>query len=136
MGAAAACHRSAAGAAGGLPRMSELGRALAFVHRLAERAVTEVLPDGPLTVLRTPDLPLVWDANHLRVDGPTGADARALAASAAHRGVPSMVVVPDSAEGERLAPGFRSLGWRVVRHRYMAHSAEPPAREAVRGADI
>jgi GNAT superfamily N-acetyltransferase len=116
--------------------MSDLNRALRFVHRLAETAVTEVDHDGPLTALRTPDLPLVWDANHLRIDGPTGADARALAASAAHRGVPSMVVVPDAVEGERLAPGFRSLGWRVVRHRYMAHGAEPPAREAVREADI
>ena len=95
--------------------MSELDRALRFVHGLAEAAVTEVDHDGPLTALRTPDLPLVWDANHLRVDDLTGADARALAASAAQRGVPSMVVVPDEVEGERLAPGFRSLGWRVVR---------------------
>ena len=75
--------------------MSELARALAFVHGLTERAVTEVTREGPLTVLRTPDLPLVWDANHLRVEGATGADARALAVSAAHHGVPSMVVVPD-----------------------------------------
>jgi GNAT superfamily N-acetyltransferase len=116
--------------------MSELGRALAFVHRLAERAVTEVLPDGPLTVLRTPDLPLVWDANHLRVQGAIGADARALAASAARRGVPSMVIVPDAAEGERLAPAFRALGWRVVRHRYMAHRGEPPIVEGVGEAEI
>ena len=41
--------------------MSELARALAFVHGLSERAVTEVTRDGPLTVLFTPELPLVWD---------------------------------------------------------------------------
>jgi GNAT superfamily N-acetyltransferase len=116
--------------------MSELARALAFVHGLAERAVAEVLPDGPLTVLRTPDLPLVWDANHLRVEGAIGADARALAASAAQRGVPSMVVVPDGAEGEHLAPAFRALGWRVVRHRYMVHRGEPPIVEGVGEAAI
>src|SRR5260370_39883552 len=106
--------RSPARAAGGRPAMSDLNRALRFVHRLAATAVTEVDQDGPLTALRTPDLPLVWDANHLRVDGLTGADARALAASAAQRGVPSMIVVPDAVEGERLARGFRALGWRVV----------------------
>src|SRR3989442_1745057 len=101
--------RPATGAAGGLPPMSELDRALRFVHGLAETAVTEVARDGPLTVLRTPELSLVWDANHLRVVGATGADARALAASAAQRGVPSMVVVPDASEGERLAACCRLL---------------------------
>jgi GNAT superfamily N-acetyltransferase len=116
--------------------MSELARALAFVHGLAERAVTEVTREGPLTVLRTPDLPLVWDANHLRVEGATGADARALAVSAAQHGVPSMVVVPDREEGERLAPAFRALSWRVVRHSYMAHRGEPPAVEGAGEAEI
>src|SRR5258705_8829317 len=128
--------RPAAGAAGGLPSMSDRTRALRFVHRLAETAVTEVDDDGPLAALRTPDLPLVWDANPLRVDGLTGADARALAASAAQRGVPSMVVVPDAVEGERLARGFRALGWRVVRHRYMVHRDLPPAEAAVRESEI
>jgi len=116
--------------------MSDLARALAFVHGLAEHAVTEVTREGPLTVLRTPDLPLVWDANHLRVEGATGADARALVVSAAQHRVPSMVVVPDGAEGERLAPAFRALSWRVVRHCYMAHRGEPPAVGGVGEADI
>lgn len=116
--------------------MSELARALTFVHGLAERAVTEVARDGPLTVLRTPELPLVWDANHLRVESAVGADACALAASAAERGVPSMVVVPDAAEGEELAPDFRALGWRIVRHRYMAHRGRPPAAEEAGEAEI
>ena len=70
--------------------MSDLARALAFVHGLAEHAVTEVTREGPLTVLRTPDLPLVWDANHLRVEGATGADARALVVSAAQHRVRGM----------------------------------------------
>jgi ribosomal protein S18 acetylase RimI-like enzyme len=116
--------------------MSKLSRALAFTHGLAERAVTEVTRDGPLTVLRTPDLPLVWDANHLRVEGATGADARALAVSASQRGVPSMVVVPDGAEGERLAPAFRALSWRVVRHCYMVHRGKPPVVQAAAEAEI
>jgi GNAT superfamily N-acetyltransferase len=116
--------------------MSELARALAFVHGLSERAVTEVTRDGPLTVLCTPDLPLVWDANHLRVEGATGTDARALAASAAQRSVPSMVVVPDAAEGELLAPAFRALGWRVVRHAYMAHRGEPTVVDGVGETEI
>ena len=116
--------------------MSELARALAFVHGLAERAVTEVTRDGPLTVLCTPDLPLVWDANHLRVEGIAGTDARALATSAAQRGVPSMVVMPDAEEGERLAPAFRALGWRVVRHRYMVHRGAAPVVDGVGEAEI
>jgi GNAT superfamily N-acetyltransferase len=116
--------------------VTELDRALTFVHGLAEAAVTEVVRDGPLTVLHTPDLPLVWDANHLRVDGVARADARALAAAAVARGVPSMVVVPDEAEGERLAPAFRTLGWRVVRHRYLVHRGPSPAAAAAREAAI
>ena len=59
--------------------MSELGRALDFVHGLAEAAVTTVVRDGSLTALVTPDLPLVWDANHLRMDGDPGLDAAELA---------------------------------------------------------
>ena len=135
-GRAAPSRRPAARAAGDLPRMSELARALAFVHGLAERAVTEVTRDGPLTVLRTPDLPLVWDANHLRVEGAAGADARALAASRrpARRTVDGRGA--RRGRGRAARPGFRALGWRVVRHSYMAHRGEPPAVEGVGEAEI
>jgi GNAT superfamily N-acetyltransferase len=116
--------------------MTAFKRALAFVHGLAEAAVTEVERDGPLTALRTPDLPLVWDANHLRVQGAGDAEPRALADAAARRGVPSMIVVPGVGEGERLAPGFRAMGWRIVRHRYMVHRGPPPAAEPAGEAEI
>jgi ribosomal protein S18 acetylase RimI-like enzyme len=116
--------------------MSELHRALHFVHGLAEEAVATVDRDGTLTALRTPDLPLVWDANHLRVDGATVLDPAALAGAAADHGVPSMVVVPDAVVGERLAPGFLALGWRVVRHRYMVHRGAPPAGALAREEEI
>jgi GNAT superfamily N-acetyltransferase len=78
----------------------------------------------------------VWDANHLRVDRAAGLDAAALARAAAGRGVPSMVVVPDQAAGERLAPGFRVLGWRVVRHRYMVFRGAVPAGAPASEAEI
>ena len=116
--------------------MTELERVLGFVSSLAEAAVTEVARDGPCTALRTPDLPLVWDANHLRLETGGEAAVEQLAAAAARHGVPSMVVVPDAAAGERLAGGFRELGWRVVRHRYMVHRGEAPAAESVGEAEI
>lgn len=116
--------------------MGELRRALSFVQGLAEGAVTSVVRDGPLTALRTPHLSLVWDANHLRVDDEAGHDAAALVEAAGRHGVPSMVVVPDETEGARLAPGFRSLGWRVVRHSYMVQRASLPAGGPNRETDI
>lgn len=116
--------------------MSELARALDFVHGLAEAAVTTVVRDGPITALVTPDLPLVWDANHLRMDGDARVDAAELADEARRVRVPSMVVVPDHAAGERLVPEFRALGWRVMRHRYMVHRGAPPTGPPAREADI
>lgn len=114
--------------------MNAFARALGFAQGLAERAVTSVERDGDLTALRTPDLPLVWDANHLRVPGAPGLPAGALAEEAARRAVPSMVVVGDEAEARRLAPGFRTAGWRLVRHRYMVHRAPAGAPPAAPGA--
>src|SRR5205807_129793 len=121
VGGPARSRRSGSAAAGRVSGMSELERVLGFVASLAEAAVTDVARDGPITVLRTPDLPLVWDANHLRLEREAGGDAESLAAAATRHGVPLMVVVPDADAGEGLVRGFRELGWRVVRHRYMVH---------------
>ena len=66
----------------------------------------------------------VWDANHLGVEGATGADARALAVSAAHHGVPSMVVVPTGG-GRAARPAFRAP---LARRAALLHGA--PRRPA------
>jgi hypothetical protein len=69
--------------------------------------------------------PRVWYLNLLRIDRPDGATLEALAGEAErlhgargheHR----RVVVPDDDAGLGLAPGFRSLGWKLEREVLMA----------------
>jgi GNAT superfamily N-acetyltransferase len=99
-------------------------RSLAFLQGLEERAAERVVPwEHGVAVIdtRTPQL---WDANLLRADDAHGAKPRRLRSAAdrvlgeaglRHR----MIVVPDEAEGGRLAPGFAALGWTVERHLVM-----------------
>ncbi len=96
-------------------------RTAAFERALVERTVErcEPLPGG--LAFFTPSLPQVWDLNFIRLERVDGAPAAALvdtaervqgAAGLAHR----RLVVADEAEGERLAPGLRGLGWKCERY--------------------
>lgn len=83
----------------------------------------------------------VYDLNALRVEQNAAAlTADGLAAEADRLHAPAghlhrRVVVPDEVAGERLAPGFRRLGWEVRRFLFMAQLREPDdatVRAAVR----
>ena len=74
--------------------------------------------------VRASAVPDLWDYNVLRVPGATAASAAALAAvaDAALAGLDHrMVEVFDEAAGERLAPGFRALGYEVWRNEWRLH---------------
>ena len=81
------------------------------------------------TVLTDDRFPDRWDSNLLRVERPLdGADARTLAEHAdrllarfRHR----EIVVQDDEDGERLAPGFRDLGWEADHLVFMVQHREP-----------
>ena len=66
-------------------------------------------------------VPKRYDSNYLLVETvPAGTTAEELAADARAHGRP-MIFLRDEQAGERLAPGFRALGWRLDRHVFMAH---------------
>ena len=104
--------------------MDERCATLDFLHEVDVRAAERVVPvDGGVAVLHG-QVPALWDANHLVALDPGAHAARGWARAAeavrreaglAHR----MVVVPDEAEGRRLARGFARLGWDLERHLVM-----------------
>jgi len=104
----------------------ELERIVAFCRNLDERCSERIFSSFLATALLCESLPLVYDRNFLRVED-AGANANELstladrifgAAGMAHR-----KVISDSAEiGERLAPQFESMGWKVDRAIAMIHS--------------
>ncbi len=105
--------------------MDDRRRALRFLHEVDMRAAERVLPAPAGVAVLHSAVPLLWDANHLTVTEPGLARPRELAraaervrrdASLGHR----MVIVPDEAEGRRLARGFGRLGWDLERHLVMA----------------
>ncbi|HEY2959522.1 MAG TPA: GNAT family N-acetyltransferase [Actinomycetota bacterium] len=66
-------------------------------------------------------LPLRYDSNYLLVDRlPAAVAAEDLIAEAGRLGRPS-IMVRDQRTGERLAPTFERLGWKVHRGLVMAH---------------
>jgi ribosomal protein S18 acetylase RimI-like enzyme len=70
-------------------------------------------------------VPLRYDSNYLLVDElPEAVSAGDLAAEAS-RLDRRAVMIRDQRTGERLAPGFESLGWRVDRGLVMAHRRRP-----------
>lgn len=126
---------------------SELRRALAFEEALHERCAERIVPFRFGTGLFNDTLRHVWDLNLLRADRSHGATAEALAVEAerlhgeagqTHR----RIAVPDETEGERLADGFRALGWEAQCFLFMARreagprSADLSLVEEVRGATI
>ncbi len=119
-------------------------RALAFEHRLQEDAAERIEPFRWGRAVFNDTFHRVYDLNALRVETPaSGLTAGALAAEAdrlheaagrEHR----RVVVPDRDLGERLAPGFRALGWEVRRFLFMGQLRrpdDPTVRAEVRELD-
>jgi ribosomal protein S18 acetylase RimI-like enzyme len=119
--------------------MDERRATLDFLHEVDVRAAERVVPlEGGVAVLHA-QVPALWDANHLVALRPrahaAGGWARAAEAvrrdaGLAHR----MVVVPDEAEGRRLARGFARLGWDLERHIVMV--LRRPAEGATATADV
>ncbi len=104
----------------------ELERIVGFCRDLDERCSERIFSSFLATALLCESLPLVHDRNFLRVEDPN-AGASELAALADRilgaSGMSHRKVVADSAEaGERLAPQFESLGWKVGRAVIMVHS--------------
>ena len=105
--------------------MSELGRALDFVHGLAEAAVTTVVRDGSLLQVR-----------------PRLADRACKEGVRAGRICRRPRVGQAAAPGDAPAfdrercPGSGAGGSRVMRHRYMVHRGAPLTGAAAREADI
>jgi ribosomal protein S18 acetylase RimI-like enzyme len=105
---------------------NDFERIVAFCRDLDERCSERIFSSFLATALLCESLPLVYDRNFLRVED-AGANANELstladrifgAAGMAHR-----KVISDSAEiGERLAPQFESMGWKVERAIAMVHS--------------
>jgi GNAT superfamily N-acetyltransferase len=119
--------------------VTDAGRALAFVAACAERRADRVVPHDAGALVLTPTLPLVYDANFLRIDRWEGT-AEALLSEAErvlgeagcdHR----RVAVTDASLGERVRPAFAST-WPVA-HRYlvMAHR-RPPDRPPPAGVTV
>jgi GNAT superfamily N-acetyltransferase len=104
---------------------SELRRALAFEEGLRERCAERIVPFRFGRAIFNDTFRSVYDLNVLRVDQPEGATTETLAAEAerlhGEAGQPHRrIVVPDEKAGERLASGFRELGWRSGRFLVMA----------------
>lgn len=106
-------------------------RAAGFEHWMQDQAAERVedFPWGRAVFNDTFDR--VYDLNALRVERPDTAmtvDALAAEADRLHSAAGHLhrrVVVADEAAGERLAPGFRALGWEVRRFLFMAQLREP-----------
>ncbi|HEX2195308.1 MAG TPA: GNAT family N-acetyltransferase, partial [Actinomycetota bacterium] len=119
-------------------------RALAFEHRMQDGAAERVEPFEWGRAIFNDTYHRVYDLNALRVERPDDsatvdalvAEAERLHADAGH--LHRRVVVPDEHVGERLAPGFRALGWEVRRFLFMGQLREPDdaaPRAAVRELD-
>jgi predicted GNAT family acetyltransferase len=95
----------------------ELTRIIAMSRWAADATATRVEPWRYGSAIFTDDFPGRYDSNFLRVEGPIGsatadelaADADAVQASLQHR----ELVFEDPADGARVAPGFRALGYLV-----------------------
>jgi ribosomal protein S18 acetylase RimI-like enzyme len=103
----------------------ERTRALSFLRETDRRAADtwEAIPGG--AVLLTPRFPLVWDGNHVQLDGRWAGTAEELDA-ALERALGStglghrMVVCEHVEDAQRLAPGLARLGYVRQGHLVMA----------------
>lgn len=112
---------------------SDLARAITFVEGLARRAADETEPFRWGAALFTTSIPDIWDHNFLLVEQTSEEiSAPGLVAETdrimAPRGYEHRkVVVHDAALGDRLAPGFKELGWDATELVWMAHLRSPVA---------
>jgi ribosomal protein S18 acetylase RimI-like enzyme len=114
-------------------------RALKLIRAVQDRSAEQRYTTGWGTALWRPEIPAVWDLNILRIEqDPGDLTAGRLAAQAerlqgavglAHRNI----MVADEQLGRRLAPGFRALGWAVVRHSVLIY--RPTATTVTVAAD-
>lgn len=118
----------------------DLERIQAFWREVERRLCTRTEPFTYGTAYLNTDFPHRWDSNFLLVESSLeGVTADELAAEAervlGHRFEHREVVTEDDAAGERLAPRFLELGWRLdhaltmVLRRPPDREAEPVARE-------
>jgi ribosomal protein S18 acetylase RimI-like enzyme len=92
-------------------------RATGFEEAIREQCAERVVPFRFGRALFNDTFPLVWDLNVVRVDEPAGATAELLAEEAERlfdeaRHTHRRVTVLDEADGKRLEPEFRALGWQ------------------------
>jgi ribosomal protein S18 acetylase RimI-like enzyme len=108
---------------------------LARIHRFereVEMAGTKNVPSPLGFGVLTPELPLRYDSNYFFLE--RAADAHEALGEAdrifADSGHDDRVIVTfDDDLGERLRPQFDALGWRTMRHLFMAHR-RPPEKTA------
>ncbi|GAC1340707.1 MAG: hypothetical protein NVSMB29_09980 [Candidatus Dormibacteria bacterium] len=99
-------------------------RCLSVIADVQREAAELVLPVDGGTALLTPSLPLVWDANLVRLlpRAPVGAGdlVRAAAQLAAEHGLAVVTMTTDDpTQARALAPAFATLGWAQERHLVM-----------------
>ena len=116
----------------------ELARAFAFMAR-GDMGGSRTEPARFGTAVFDDRVPRRYDSNYLLVDElPPQVTAEQLAAEAERHRRP-VVFFRHEASGERVAPGFAALGWRIDRHEVMAWRREPQREaplELVREVDL
>lgn len=113
----------------------ERERALALLRGGAEACAERIERFDGGTLLADRRFPLLWDANHLHLDGPRGdlraedLDARLGRAEEAAGLHHRVVIVDVEIDAERLAAGFAALGYHRDEQVLMVHR-RPPDSEA------
>lgn len=103
--------------------------ALEFQRRTIELTADEFVAVECGFVARTPSLPQVWSANHLRIVGPATLDQVVALANEHLSPMPYRhVVLEHESTGRALEDPLRAAGWRVEREVVMA-LARPSDRE-------
>ena len=98
------------------PQDTAVRRCLSVIAGVQRELAELVQPVDGGTALLTPSLPLVFDANLVRLLPRSGAGATDLAKIASrlaveHRLAAVTVCTDDPAQGRALAPGFATLDW-------------------------
>ncbi len=102
-----------------------------FQDGVDERACERTVSWEFGTVVLSPSIPSVYDANFCRLDASKGAEARDIAAAAGRAAAEAglghvSIVVRDEDEANRLAPGLAAEGFGRVRHVSMLLRGSPP----------
>jgi GNAT superfamily N-acetyltransferase len=125
--------------------MTDFDRAVEFSRAFDRRRVERIVRTPHGEALLTPSLPLVYHRNHLSVDLDADVSAEELVAEAdsvfGPEGYRFRKITVDDELGERLAPRFRQLGWRVEELVVQPYRGPRPAVDTssvaeVTGADL